>query len=192
MHAYSASLSFISGVPVKSSWFVPIKLYADVYSEIKLSQCVFSITKFNNYPSITCRPTELSFRCCCILSLRWLISEHIENRYLKVLRRDLCKRKQKKEVLHYSWGLNWWLPQMYTYVCFDGIVTADCSKCVRVHVCGRLAIHSHNHRSMMALLVSEGGQRHWSLSVLQVRKSQYLGEMEGQAVNGKTETKKKN
>lgn len=75
---------------------------------------------------------------------------------------------------------------MYTDVRFDGIVTADCSKCVRVHVCGRLAIHSHNHRSMMALLVSEGGHRHWSLSVLQVRKSQYLGEMEGQAVSGYT------
>lgn len=32
--------------------------------------------------------------------------------------------------------------------------------------------------------------RHWSLSVLQVRKSQYLGEMEGQAKTKKKELKR--
>lgn len=137
---------------------------------MSLNVLYFSITKIN-YPSITRRATELSCTCHHILSPRWLFSEHIGNSYLKVLRHDLWEEKKKKyctthEVLTDD---------------FDGIVTADCSKCVRVHVRGHLAIHSHSHWSMMALLVSEGGHRHWSRSVSE--SGNLIGEMEGQWIH---------
>lgn len=35
VHAYSAIQSLISAFAVKSSWFVQIKHYADVYSEVQ-------------------------------------------------------------------------------------------------------------------------------------------------------------
>lgn len=69
-----------------------------------------------------------------------------------------------------------------TDVGFDGVVTADGSKCVRVYASGRLAIQSHNHWSMMALLVSIGDHKDTSHCLYTLEKSQF-SEMEGQRIH---------